>query len=281
MPLRPRQTSSPEANGFSYFYKLPMLLVMTARKRQSYIIGIDEVGRGPLAGPVVVCAVAIPRTLKPSSLLSKKPLRPSTLRQAQDEASSGSRTIPPTHGIVLRDSKKLSASQRNAWASAIKADPRIRHAIASASPRTIDRINVTQAANRAATRALTKLLIALPASARVAVFLDGGLYLHETRKTKYEKRTKVISTYTHTTADSLIRFKATTVIKGDEIIPAISMASIIAKECRDMFMYRAHKIYPQYGFDCHVGYGTKKHIAAIKANGHTPLHRNSFLKKIS
>lgn len=230
-----------------------MLLIMMVRKRQSYIIGIDEVGRGPLAGPVVVCAVAIPRTFRVTSLKQRTP---------------------------LRDSKKLSALQRNAWASAIKTDPRIRHAIASTSPRTIDRVNVTQAANRAATRALTKLLTALPDASRVVVFLDGGLHIREMRKMKKETLEKFVSIHAYTNKGTAIKFKATTVIKGDETIPAISFASIVAKEHRDAFMRRAHKTHPLYGFDRHVGYGTKKHIAAIKANGRTPLHRNSFLKKI-
>lgn len=217
-----------------------MLSIMNTRKRSSYIIGIDEVGRGPLAGPVVVCAVAIPRALRMISV---------------------ERTIP------LRDSKKLSARQRKTWAAAITTNPHIRHAVATASPTVIDRINVTQAANRSATRALKKLLAILPAPGRVDVFLDGGLYLKNFQFS--------LSHFPHAT------LRAKTVIKGDETIPAISLASILAKEHRDALMRRAHKKFPLYGFDRHVGYGTKIHIAAIKQNGRTPLHRNSFLKKIA
>lgn len=258
-----------------------MLLVMSSRNPISYIIGIDEVGRGPLAGPVVVCAVAVPRGLRPASIAKHIPLRP---RPSAD--GSGSCTKPLTRGLVLRDSKKLSASQRNTWATAIKADPRIHHAVAAVTPRVIDRINVTQAANRAATRALEKLLTALPASARIDVFLDGGLFV------KHNLKFEILNLKNNTKRNYSARFynpvsgaytdlNISTIIKGDETIPAISFASIIAKEHRDALMRRAHKKYPVYGFDRHAGYGTKKHIAAIRKNGRTPLHRNSFLKKIA
>lgn len=253
---------------------------MTTHKQASYIIGIDEVGRGPLAGPVVVCAVAIPRTFRVGSIAPKVSLPPSTSFTLSLPKGSGSRFSLSDNKLKLRDSKKLSALQRGAWTFAIKSDPRVRHAIASISPRVIDRINVTQSANRAATRALTKLLATLPAPARADVFLDGGLFIRETRKIKKEKRDTPKPTYAYIDDATYVRFTATTVIKGDEHISAVSLASIVAKEHRDAFMRRAHKTHPQYGFDRHVGYGTKKHIAAIKANGRTPLHRNSFLKKI-
>ena len=240
IPFHSRQTGSPKWTRFFYFHKLPMLVVMTAHKRQSYIIGIDEVGRGPLAGPVVVCAVAIPRSLRPSSILKHVP---------------------------LRDSKKLTALQRVAWTTSIISDPRILHSIASASPAIVDRINITQAANRSATRALSSLLSSLPPFERpttLHVYLDGGLHIN------------AIAIF-----DPHLILRVETIIKGDETIPAISLASIVAKQHRDALMRRAHKKYPLYGFDRHAGYGTKKHIGAIRENGHSPLHRKSFLKKFS
>ena len=212
---------------------------MTRPKNKSYIIGIDEVGRGPLAGPVVVCAVAIPYSCTPTSILKHLP---------------------------LRDSKKLTPTARALWAT--------------------DRINITQATNRAATRALTKLLATLPSPSRVAVFLDGGLFVNpqnskfEIRNLKSNTKQKYRSRFHNSKADTHIDLKIETVIKGDETIPAISLASIVAKEHRDTRMRRAHKKYPYYGFDRHVGYGTKMHLAAIRENGHSPLHRKSFLKKI-
>ena len=231
---------------------------MNKVKRISYIIGIDEVGRGPLAGPIVVCAVAIPRTHKPSAIAKHLP---------------------------LRDSKKLTANQRAAWVAAIKQAPHITHAIASITPSVIDRINISQAANRAATRALITLLSTLPASSRVEVFLDGGLFIKHNSKFEIRNlKTNTTKKYAATFHDQKLcrsfDLDIETLIKGDETIPAISLASIIAKEHRDVLMHRAHKKYPQYGFDRHVGYGTKQHITAIKENGHSPLHRKSFLKKI-
>ena len=209
------------------------------RHSSSFIIGIDEVGRGPLAGPVVVCAVALPRTLRATSIAKHTP---------------------------LRDSKKLTASQRGIWATALKRDTRIRHSIASVSPSVIDRINITKAANRAATRTLTTLLASLPpltTPTTLRIYLDGGLHVNAIAVT-----------------DPLLTLRIETVIKGDETIPAISLASILAKEHRDALMRRAHKNHPQYGFDRHMGYGTKQHVTAIKKNGRSPLHRKSFLKKI-
>lgn len=212
---------------------------MSGAKQQSYIIGIDEVGRGPLAGPVVVCAVAIPCSCKPASILK---------------------------GAPLRDSKKLTPRSRALWSTAITHDARIFHSIASSSPKTIDRINITQATNRAATRALEALLASLPSRSTptvLRVYLDGGLHVNAL-----------------TICDPHLVLRIETVIKGDETIPAISFASIVAKEHRDALMRRTHKKYPAYGFDRHAGYGTRHHIIAIKQNGDTPLHRKSFLKNI-
>jgi ribonuclease HII len=68
-----------------------------------------------------------------------------------------------------------------------------------------------------------------------------------------------------------------TIIRGDELHPVISMASIMAKVSRDRIMMNYAKIYPEYGFDSHVGYGTANHYAAIKKHGQTPIHRKTFI----
>lgn len=76
-------------------------------------------------------------------------------------------------------------------------------------------------------------------------------------------------------------YRQETIIGGDLLIPAISLASVVAKVARDKFMAeKIHPQFPEYGFDAHKGYGTASHIAAIKANGPSPYHRKSFLKNI-
>ncbi len=119
------------------------------KMKYKYVIGIDEVGRGPLAGPVTVCAAAIPRGIK---------------------------LEPLPNGVKLNDSKKLTAKSREAWAKKLKARGVI-FAISSVTPEVIDRINVSKAANRAVKRSLRCLAgkrgIPLKQS---LIFLDGGLY---------------------------------------------------------------------------------------------------------
>ncbi|MEK9168320.1 MAG: ribonuclease HII [Patescibacteria group bacterium] len=209
-------------------------------KRIKYIIGIDEVGRGPLAGPVVVAALAVPTKLR---------IKNAELRKNFKSAK-------------LRDSKKLSLKQREIWFEYVKKHPKIFYAIASVSPKVIDKINISNAANLAVTRAFQKLVntyaiasvLTKNNNVNVKIFLDGGLYLNK----KYP------------------RLSASTIIKGDEKIPVISFASIVAKVTRDRMMRKLHKKYPQYGFDKHKGYGTKEHFKAIRKHGLSPIHRKSF-----
>ena len=208
------------------------------RKRklsQKYIIGIDEVGRGCLAGPATVAA----------ALLNIRP--PQGLRSCGGQK------------LTLRDSKKLSAKQREAWFDFIK-QQKIPFAIANVSPKIIDKINISQAANLAATKAVYKLANShLGLANRVKIYLDGGLYIN--------KKILVASGYI---------LNSKTIVKGDEKIPAISLASIVAKVHRDKLMKRLHKKYPHYGFIRNVGYGTKEHIKAIRKFGSSPIHRKSF-----
>ena len=202
--------------------------------------GIDEVGRGALAGPVVVAVVALPKGFK-----------------AKD-AKLGE----------LRDSKKLSAKKREAWAGYLKDRPDFCCALARVYPRQIEKHNISRAANMAAERAFWRLskntYIAGAAGTRAyasktAVFLDGGLFLGNGGHTP--------------------GITAKTVVKGDETIPAITVASIVAKVHRDRMMVRLGKKYPAYGFEVHKGYGTYAHRAAIKKHGPSDAHRLTFLKK--
>lgn len=181
-----------------------------------YIIGIDEAGRGPLAGPVAVGGIKI-----------------------------SNQKLNMLRGI--KDSKKLSAIQREAWFAKLTSHPHIAWAVARVHQKTIDRINISQAANLAAKRVYKKLARGRPWLA----LLDGGLYLPK-------------------------KFPSQTIIKGDEKIPVIAAASIIAKVTRDRMMLRLHKKYPQYRFDIHKGYGTVLHRTLIKKYGRSEVHRKSF-----
>lgn len=191
--------------------------------KYKYIVGIDEVGRGPLAGPVTVCAAAVPRGMKFN---------------------------PLQNGVRLDDSKKLTARSREAWARKLK-ESGVIFAISSITPAVIDRINIAKAANRAAERSLKKLAekegVPLKHS---LIFLDGGLYVDGGR----------------------------TVIRADGRINAVKAASILAKVRRDKYMKKLSIEFPAYGFEKHVGYGTKSHIAAIKKHGISPVHRKTFCK---
>lgn len=219
---------------------------------KNYFIGIDEVGRGSIAGPVTVAALAIPSSYKlkiptPSSKFNRK------------GRDSDQRVGATNFKLPLRDSKKLSAKQREEWFSYLKKETKIFYAIAHVQAGVIDRINITQAANRAATRALSRLLVRnkILLLNKTKIYLDGGLYVQDKLLNK--------------------KFKPRTVIRGDEKIKAVSLASIVAKVTRDRLMVRLHKKYSKYRFDVHKGYGTKMHMAAVKRFGPSKSHRISFL----
>lgn len=200
-----------------------------------YVIGIDEVGRGCLAGPVYVCAVRMPRGWHP-------PRGRASRRRSK-----------------LKDSKKLTRLAREEWFAYFRQEPRISYALARVSPAVIDRINISRAANLAALRAFKKLAIGdKPLAVSRRVFLDGGLYL----------------------GNGTARLAAKTIIKGDEKITAIKIASIIAKVTRDRHMTRLAKQYPAYGFEIHKGYGTRAHREAIRKRGATDIHRGTFLSRV-
>jgi ribonuclease HII len=203
-----------------------------------YAIGIDEVGRGALAGPVVVAAVMVPGGRRGKGIV--------------EAANLG----------VLKDSKKLSAPRRVAWAKYFRGHRAVDFALARVYPRGIERMNISAAANRAAERALTRLIKKhAHAGATARIFLDGGLFLgsrvHQSARYK----------------------KAKTVIKGDEKIPAIAAASVIAKVARDRFMATLATRHPRYSFEVHKGYGTALHRAAIQKYGPCDAHRLTFLHK--
>jgi len=190
-----------------------------------YIVGIDEAGRGPLAGPMAVGIVVIKKGISIDF--------------------SG-----------IRDSKKLSEKKRDEWFKKmvqLKKEGIIDYTVVLTSPVNIDIKGLSFALSNSIENGLKDLCIE-PENAHI--FLDGGLHAPQE--------------YIHQEI----------IIKGDEKVPVISLASIVAKVTRDKYMIKISKKYPQYGFEIHKGYGTLFHRVSIKKYGISPVHRKSFLKRL-
>jgi ribonuclease HII len=176
------------------------------------VAGLDEAGRGPLAGPVVAAAVILDPARIPEG---------------------------------LNDSKALSRKKRDTLFDQIIATAMV--SIASASPREIDVTDI----RKASLTAMRRALIALPVRAGYAL-IDGR------------------------DIPPGLTCPGRALVKGDARSLSIAAASIVAKVMRDRMMMRAAILYPVYGFDSHKGYGSAKHLAAIREHGPCPLHRMSF-----
>ncbi|MBR1891683.1 MAG: ribonuclease HII [Clostridia bacterium] len=179
------------------------------------IAGMDEVGRGPLCGPVVCAAVIMPLD---------------------------------DHLIIdgIDDSKKLSEKKREQLSKLIL-ERAIAYKICEVSPEVIDEINILNATILCMKNCVEGLPIKPQALLVDAVKADFGV-------------------------------RTESIIKGDALSYSIGAASIIAKVYRDNLMAEYAKIYPEYGFEKHKGYGTKAHIEAIKKFGPCPIHRKTFIK---
>lgn len=174
-------------------------------------VGVDEVGRGCWAGPVVAGAV-----------LLREP-------------------IPG-----LKDSKLLSKKRRDEMAIIIKKEA-LATGLGWVDAQTIDRVGITTAVKMAMEQALQQIEAAYD-----EVVIDGHLnFLAEVPKTR-------------------------ALIKADNLVPAVSAASILAKVARDDYMSEIATSYADYGFAQHVGYGTALHLERLKLHGVSDLHRQSF-----
>ncbi len=185
------------------------------------IAGIDEVGRGPLAGPLVISLVICPWDKQTKKILKG-----------------------------VKDSKKISPKKREDWVLKVKKSNLFCYKTTKISNKLIDKNGLSYCLKVC----IKRILKNLPVSPDI-IYLDGYLKAPE-------------------------KYKQKSIIKGDEKIPIISIASIFAKVYRDKIMVKESKKYCCYCFDCNKGYGTKKHIKAIKKYGTCDIHRISFLKKI-
>ena len=196
------------------------LVAMTAYERQyaflGAVCGIDEAGRGPLAGPVAAAAVILPEGL----------------------------LIP-----YVNDSKKLSEKRREELYDVIM-EKAVSVGVGLSGPARIDEINILQSTYEAMREAVSKLSVTPAVTLNDAVTIPG--------------------------LQGNIR--QVPIIKGDAKSLSIAAASIIAKVTRDRLMREYDRLYPQYGFAGHKGYGSAEHIRAIREHGPCPIHRRTFLK---
>ncbi len=177
------------------------------------VAGIDEVGRGPLAGPVMAACVVLP------------------LGFALDG---------------IRDSKKLSARQREKAEARIRAEA-VAIGMGIVEPETIDQINILSATHEAMRLAYSQIN-----PCPDFVLIDGQpvrVFPCESRKA---------------------------LVQGDSHSVSIAAASIVAKVARDRLMCAYDDVYPEYGFAGHKGYGSQKHMDALRDHGPCPIHRRSF-----
>lgn len=177
------------------------------------LCGIDEVGRGPLAGPVVAGAVILPKECEI---------------------------------LYLNDSKKLSEKKREQLYDEIM-EKAVAVGIGAVSPQRIDEINILQATYEAMRIAISKL------SVTPDLLLNDAVKIPE------------------------VKIPQVPIIKGDAKSVSIAAASIVAKVTRDRMMVQYEELYPGYAFASNKGYGSARHIEALKALGPCPIHRRSFI----
>lgn len=178
------------------------------------ICGVDEAGRGPLAGPVAAGAVILPKDC----------------------------TI-----LYLNDSKKLSPKRREELFIEIK-EKAVAWSVGIAGPELIDQINILQATYQAMRDAIQGLGVVPDLLLNDAVEIPG------------------------------VAIAQIPIVKGDAKSLSIAAASILAKVTRDHMMEEYDKLFPEYGFARHKGYGTAAHIQALREYGPCPIHRRSFIK---
>ncbi|MEK7562213.1 MAG: ribonuclease HII [Patescibacteria group bacterium] len=210
------------------------------KKGYKFVAGLDEAGRGPLAGPVVAAAVSVRRD-------------PTSQKLHASFKEVGSLLLK------VKDSKKLNAKQREEIYEALIKHPQVSWGVGIVSEKVIDKINILGATKLAMRRAIISLVFSIGDRQYRCLpdflLIDGNFKINSA---------------------CLPTGRQKSVIKGDQKVFSIAAASIIAKVTRDKIMQKYHKKYPQYGFAKHKGYGTKAHFASLKKFGPCKIHRKTF-----
>lgn len=211
---------------------------------KTFVAGLDEAGRGPLAGPIVVAAVILDRNHFESLLnpinKSDKVAEPTTTNNDISYAE-----ITKTYSYI-DDSKKLTKKRRELLATFIKLNA-ISYSIIEIQSNEIDELGISQANSIGFYRAIKNLTV------------EPDHILTD-----------------HFVVPNIDTKKQTNITKGDSLSVSIAAASILAKTHRDAIMQKYHEIYPEYGFDRHKGYGTELHMEMIEKYGPCEIHRKTF-----
>lgn len=207
------------------------------------VVGLDEAGRGPIAGPVTAAAV----TICPAKFKIKKSKIKNKIQNLKLEK--------------VKDSKQLSQKEREKLYEGIVKCPEIKWGIGIVSEKLIDKINIKNAAELAMEKALHQLEVKVHAYRQAGskskvdyLIIDGNNIKNHKLKTTNHKL----------------------IVGADEKVFSCAAASILAKVTRDRIMEKLHKKYPQYGFNAHKGYPTRHHIKMLKKYGPCKIHRKSF-----
>jgi ribonuclease HII len=197
------------------------------KKGYKYILGGDEAGRGPLAGPVSVSVVLV-------------------TKETFEKLKRDLKNFP------VRDSKKLSPKQRQTIYNKLTALSYLQYICAFESNKIIDKLGIEEATRMAFDKCLKKL------RTKPSIILYDG----------------------NRPVDKNLKIKQVPIIKGDDKVFIISLASIIAKVTRDTYMTKISPKFSHYSFAIHKGYGTRKHILAIRKYGISNMHRKTYLRNL-
>lgn len=209
------------------------------------IIAVDEVGRGPLCGPVVVGAVRLYVESKNDLSIILKKLRTTGVQDSKKLSPSERSSILTKLGIVLLPYRERGEINL--------AGLKLSYVTWEMDHQVIDRENILAASLRGMKEA--SLFLSEEKKLQTTVLIDGN------KKFRWDTESP---------------FTELPIVGGDNISLLIGIASVIAKEKRDVFMRQMHELYPQYGINSHFGYPTKFHRDAIKEFGPSPIHRKTF-----